>query len=137
MNDPSIYAVILAGGSGTRFWPASRRLRPKQLLSLGGAAPLIRQTVDRVLPLCGPERVYVATGRHLVGPTRAVLPELAASQMLVEPLARNTAPCIGWAAAVIARRDPDAVIIGIARRSLHRRRGAIPSHPRPRHGGRP
>ncbi len=113
MTDPTIYAVIMAGGSGTRFWPASRRLRPKQLLPLGGPQPLLRETVDRVLPLCGKERIYIATGRHLAAPTRAVLPELAPQQLLIEPVARNTAPCIGWAAAVVARRDPDAVIMAL------------------------
>lgn len=108
-----LHAVILAGGSGTRFWPASRRLLPKQLLPLGdpAAGSLLAQTVDRIRPLCPPERVLVATGEHLVEATRAALPEVPAASFLGEPAARNTAPCIVWAASVAARRDPDAVVM--------------------------
>jgi mannose-1-phosphate guanylyltransferase len=105
------HALILAGGSGTRFWPASRRDRPKQLLALTGGEILLRQTLERIAPLCGREHVQVATGRHLVEATLAAMPELSRSQLLVEPVARNTAPCIGWAAAVVARSDPDAVVM--------------------------
>jgi mannose-1-phosphate guanylyltransferase len=118
------FALIMAGGSGTRFWPASRRAKPKQLLALGGPRPLLRDAVDRVVPLCGPERVLVSVGRHLVEPTLAVLPELARSQLLVEPVGRNTAPCIAWGAAEVARRDPDGVVM------------ALPSDPWIRDGAR-
>ncbi|MBN2197390.1 MAG: mannose-1-phosphate guanylyltransferase [Polyangiaceae bacterium] len=107
------YAVILAGGSGTRFWPASRRLRPKQLLSIGPAAEssLIATTVERIEPLCPPDRILVATGAHLVAATRAALPQLPSPAFLGEPSARNTAACIGWATAILRRRDPDAVVM--------------------------
>lgn len=111
MKRPSVHALILAGGAGTRFWPASRSLRPKQLLPLVGHDPLIQQTAERVLPLVGWDRIHVATGKHLVEQTAAVLPELRLSNTLVEPAPRNTAPCIGWAAARIARTDPDAVLM--------------------------
>ncbi len=106
-----VHAVILAGGSGTRFWPASRRERPKQLLPLapGSSAPLIAETVRRIRPLVPAERVLIATGKSLVAGTRTALPELAESSVLAEPAARNTAPCIAWAASVIHRRDPEAV----------------------------
>lgn len=105
-------AVVLAGGSGTRFWPASRNLRPKQLLPLAGGVPLIRATAERVLPLVGGwSGVWVATGAHLADATLAVLPELDRGALLVEPVARNTAPAIGWAAARAARTDPDAVLM--------------------------
>ena len=113
----AVHALVLAGGAGTRFWPASRALRPKQLLPLAGDTPLLRQTVERVLPLCAEgaaspwERVLIATGAHLAAPTRAMLPELAAHRFLLEPLPRNTAPCIAWAAATLARTDPDAVMM--------------------------
>ncbi|MBW2455088.1 MAG: NTP transferase domain-containing protein [Deltaproteobacteria bacterium] len=113
MTSSSIYAVIMAGGSGTRFWPASRRTRPKQLLPLGGGEALVREAVARVAPLCGMDHVYIATGRHLVDATAAVLPELGPEQLLAEPMARNTAPCIGWAVATIARRDPEAVVMAL------------------------
>ena len=107
-----VHAVILAGGSGTRFWPASRRLMPKQLLPLAGATdePLIAATVRRIEALVPPERVWVSTGARLVTGTAAALPRVPAAHMLAEPVARNTAPAIAWASATIARSDPDAVI---------------------------
>jgi mannose-1-phosphate guanylyltransferase len=108
-----LFAVIMAGGSGTRFWPASRRSRPKQLLPLAGGESLLRQTIARVAPLCGIERVLVATGAHLAEPTLADVPELGRHQLLIEPCARNTAPCIGWAAAHVARTHPDAVLMAL------------------------
>ncbi len=103
--------MILAGGAGTRFWPASRRTRPKQLLSLVGGEPLLGATVRRIAPIATGERVLVATGSHLVEPTLAAVPALSRAQLLVEPMPRNTAPCIGWAAATIARKDPDRVVV--------------------------
>jgi len=106
----SVHAVILAGGSGTRFWPASRRDRPKQLLPLAGNEPLIAATVRRLDPLVPPERVWIATGGRIADATAAALPRVPRAQVLVEPVARNTAAPIGWAAATIARRDPDALV---------------------------
>jgi len=107
-----VHAVILAGGSGTRFWPASRRRRPKQLLPLAGRAdePLITATFRRIEPLVTGERVWISTGASLVEATSAALPAVPRSRMLAEPVARNTAPCIGWAAARIARVDPEAIV---------------------------
>lgn len=108
----NVFAVILAGGAGTRFWPASRSLRPKQLLPLAGGDALLVQTVRRVLPIVGEmDGVMLATGRHIVEASRALLPDLLARNVLVEPVPRNTAPCIGLAAAHVARRDPDAVLM--------------------------
>jgi mannose-1-phosphate guanylyltransferase len=107
-----VYAVILAGGSGSRFWPASRTQRPKQLQPLGpGDGTLIEQTVQRLLPICSAERMLIATGKHLVEATRKILPGLPETAMLAEPQARNTAPCIGWAAERVARIDPDAIVV--------------------------
>jgi mannose-1-phosphate guanylyltransferase len=113
MTEPAVHALILAGGAGTRFWPASRSARPKQLLPLLGGAPLILETARRVLPLCGGrwDRVMVGSGWHLAAATAAILDELPGEGLLVEPVPRNTAPCIGWAAARLARRDPDAVLM--------------------------
>ncbi len=108
----AVYAVILAGGSGSRFWPASRRARPKQLQSLGpGDGTLIEQAVQRMRPFCDGEHIVIATGEHLVEATRRVLPNLPAAAFLAEPRARNTAPCIGWATEYIARRDEEAIVV--------------------------
>ena len=105
------HALILAGGSGTRFWPLSRQDRPKQLLPLAGSGePLIAATVRRLEPLIPPEQVWIATGSRLVDATIRALPRVPRSQFLVEPFARNTAPPIGWATATIARRDADALV---------------------------
>jgi mannose-1-phosphate guanylyltransferase len=107
------YAVVLAGGSGTRFWPASRKARPKQVLPLGPnkEAPLIAETVRRIESVVPAERVLVATNRDLVAATKSALPRLPADAFLGEPVARNTAACIGWAAAIVLRRNPDAVVM--------------------------
>jgi mannose-1-phosphate guanylyltransferase len=111
---PRAVALILAGGAGTRFWPASRARRPKQLLSLTGDEPLLRQTAKRVLGIVGGwDRVFVASGAHLEGPTLEILPELPRGNLLLEPEPRNTAPCIGWAAARIARAEPDTVVMAL------------------------
>ena len=108
-----VYAVIMAGGAGTRFWPASRAATPKQLLPLAGDASeaLLAATVRRIAPLVPPERVYIATGAHLVDATARILPGVPRANLLAEPLPRNTAPCIGWATATIARLAPDARIM--------------------------
>jgi len=107
------HAVIMAGGAGTRFWPASRRLRPKQLLPLAGDEALLRQSVARVEPLCGAGRVWIATGAHLADATLATVPSVPRERLLIEPAARNTAPCIAWAAHVVARAEPDAVVMAL------------------------
>ncbi len=89
-------ALILAGGTGTRFWPLSRRSRPKQLLPLDADASLLRQTVDRLAPDVEPAAVWVCTTRALADAVRSQLPEVPARQILAEPEGRNTAPAIGW-----------------------------------------
>lgn len=106
------YAVIMAGGAGTRFWPASRESRPKQLLSLAGkpGETLLAATVARLQPLVPPERVYVVTAERLAEATLAAIPSVPRENVLREPSARNTAPCIAWATAVLRARDPEAVV---------------------------
>ncbi len=96
--------VIMAGGRGTRFWPLSRRHRPKQVLPLAGEQSLLRQTVARLLPMVPAERILVVTGPDMEAAVRAELDQLPAANVLVEPSGRNTAPCIGWAAVEIQRR---------------------------------
>jgi mannose-1-phosphate guanylyltransferase len=109
---PRVHALILAGGSGTRFWPASRRGRPKQLLPLAGPSgeTLIAATVRRLEAIVPRERVWVATATELADATAAALPGVPRSQILAEPVARNTAPSIGWTAALLARTDPQAMM---------------------------
>lgn len=106
------HAIVMAGGAGTRFWPASRKLCPKQFLALGSRPDesLLRATVRRVSQAVPAERVIVATGEHLVQATSAQLPEIPTDNILAEPVPRNTAPCIAWATAHIAARDPQAII---------------------------
>ncbi len=98
-------ALILAGGSGTRFWPLSRRSRPKQLLALDSDRSLLRQTVDRLAPEIDPAAVWVCTTRALADAIRAELPDVPSDQILAEPEGRNTAPAIGWS----IRSMPEAV----------------------------
>ena len=105
-----LWAVIMAGGSGTRFWPLSRRHRPKQLLPFASGGSLLRAAVDRVLPLVGPERVWVVTAAEMAAATRAQLADLPAEHVLVEPQGRDTAACVGWAAWRLAAERDDAVM---------------------------
>jgi mannose-1-phosphate guanylyltransferase len=103
-----LYAVLMAGGSGTRFWPASRNNLPKQLLALTGAATMIQATADRLGDSVPPSRCLVITNRRLVPEVKAQLPGVS---VIGEPCRRDTAPCIGLAAAVLAASDPDAVML--------------------------
>lgn len=105
-----IYPVIMAGGAGTRFWPVSRQLRPKQLLRLFGERTLLEDTVERVLPLADASRVIVVTSEGIGDEVRALLPDLPACNVLCEPVGRNTAAAIGFAAAFVARTDPTGLL---------------------------
>jgi mannose-1-phosphate guanylyltransferase len=101
------FAVIMAGGVGARFWPASRAATPKQLLDLTGTGrTMIADTVERLKPDIPPERVIVVTGRAIVRAVRRALPDIPQENVLAEPAGRNTAPCIGWAALRVRRLDP-------------------------------
>jgi mannose-1-phosphate guanylyltransferase len=106
---PALQALILAGGSGTRFWPLSRRRRPKQLLALDGEASLLRATALRLAPLVPAEAIWVCTTRELGPAVRRELPEVPPEQVLLEPEGRNTAPAIGWS----LRSMPEAVRRGV------------------------
>jgi mannose-1-phosphate guanylyltransferase len=103
-----MFAVVMAGGSGTRLWPLSRRRTPKQLLPLIGEASLLQQTVARIGELLAPHDIYVITSAAHVRPTQAQLPQLPADNVLGEPLARSTAVAAGLAA-VLARRAADEI----------------------------
>ncbi|HTU26763.1 MAG TPA: mannose-1-phosphate guanylyltransferase [Pirellulales bacterium] len=105
-----LHAVIMAGGAGTRFWPASRADWPKQLLALVGKRTMIQSTVDRLNGLVPGERTWVVTNRRLTAAIAEQLPGVGTEQILSEPCKRDTAPCIGLAALEIVRDDPDAVM---------------------------
>jgi mannose-1-phosphate guanylyltransferase len=106
------YAVILAGGSGHRLWPASRKASPKQFLPLGADAgeSLLAATRRRLDDLCPAERILVVTARDQAEMVRVALPELPAHNILAEPAARNTAAALGLAAVHLLHRDPDAIL---------------------------
>jgi mannose-1-phosphate guanylyltransferase len=108
----AVYAIVLAGGAGTRFWPASRSSKPKQLLQLvKGNETLLEATVRRIAPLVPASNVVVSTGAHLMDATRAALRDAMGVTFLAEPVPRNTAPCVAWAAATIFARNPQALCI--------------------------
>jgi mannose-1-phosphate guanylyltransferase len=110
-NTSKAYAVIMAGGSGTRFWPLSRSARPKQLLALGpDDRSLLRATAERVWDTLPTERTFVVTSEQLREQVAQELPELQPHQILAEPVGRNTAPCVGWAATHLKRLDEDAIM---------------------------
>jgi mannose-1-phosphate guanylyltransferase len=104
-------AVILAGGSGTRLWPLSTPSFPKQFLPLPNGRSMIQESLTRVEGLISPERAWVVTGRSMIELVREHLPSLPVSQILGEPMGRSTAAAIGWAAATIVRRDPQATMM--------------------------
>ncbi|MBI4962294.1 MAG: mannose-1-phosphate guanylyltransferase [Desulfomonile tiedjei] len=105
-----LYAVIMAGGSGTRFWPQSRQSRPKQLLKIAGDKTMIRATVERVLDEISFERIMVVTSESYAQEISGELPELSSDMLVCEPQGRNTAPCIALAAYKLLKKDPEAVM---------------------------
>ena len=105
-----LHAVIMAGGSGTRFWPESRRSVPKQFLALAGDRTLLQQTSERCQPLIPADRQWVVTNSLQADRAREQLADVPGVRVLVEPSPRNTAPCIGLAAVHLLRDDPDAVM---------------------------
>ncbi|MGH9455990.1 MAG: mannose-1-phosphate guanylyltransferase, partial [Terriglobia bacterium] len=107
------YAVIMAGGSGTRFWPLSRKRKPKQLLDLFGPGTLLEQTVDRIRAIIPPERIYVFTHALLLKDVARLLPDVPRGQVVAEPASRNTAPTIGLAAHEIMARDPEGLMVAL------------------------
>jgi mannose-1-phosphate guanylyltransferase len=104
------YAVIMAGGGGTRLWPRSRQATPKQFLDLLGPRTMLQETVDRIEPLIPLERVLVVTGHEYANDVLALLPGLPPENVVREPQGRGTAPCIGLAALALQQRDPEAIM---------------------------
>lgn len=109
MNDHR-YALILAGGRGTRFWPRSRKRSAKQVLNVVGQHSLLQDTVERLRQVIPPERIWVLTNDHLRETIVGQLPDVPACQILAEPAQRNTAPAIGLAATILESIDPKAVM---------------------------
>ncbi len=105
-----IHGVIMAGGSGTRFWPESRKNRPKQLLRITGRSTMIRATVERVLPEIPFQRIMVVTGIVHAEEIRNQIPELSEGMIVAEPVGKNTAPCIALAAYKLMKADPHAIM---------------------------
>lgn len=110
----TVYAVVLAGGGGTRLWPASRRVRPKQFLPLApGGRSLLEATVARARRLVPAERVLVVTSGEQADAVRATLPELPAANVLVEPVGRSTAPAVALAARTLAARGEPGALLAV------------------------
>ena len=114
MSAGDVWAVVLAGGTGTRLWPASRPERPKQLLPLGiEGRPLVAEAVERAVRVAGPERVRLVARGELLDLLRDAVPGLRDAQFMAEPAARGTGPALAWAAHEIHGRDPDAVMLSL------------------------
>lgn len=106
----AVHAVIMAGGKGERLWPVSMPGMPKQLLSFGTGKSLLRSTFERLSGITGSSNIYIVTNTEIAEKVQQQLPELPAGNILVEPVGRNTAPCIAYAALHISKKDPEAVM---------------------------
>ena len=108
----NLYVVLMAGGVGVRFWPYSRNSKPKQFLDvLGTGKTLLQSTLDRFLPICPVENIYVVTHEEHANLVRQQLPQLNDDQILAEPMRKNTAACIVYASTKIAQRNKEAIIV--------------------------
>ena len=96
-----MYAVIMAGGRGTRFWPASRKENPKQLLNIVGSETMLQITVDRMKKLKSVEDIFIITGKDLAPKIKKTIKGIKSKNIIVEPSGKNTAPAIGLAALYI------------------------------------
>lgn len=108
----NVYCVMMAGGIGSRFWPMSRETMPKQFIDpLGVGKTMLQQTYERFLPLVKPEHFLVVTGEQYRDMVLQQLPQLTYNQVLTEPMRRNTAPCLAYAAYRLKQMDPEAIMI--------------------------
>lgn len=105
-----LHAIVMAGGSGTRFWPASRARLPKQLLPLAGERTLLEDTVARLQDLTSPDHTLIVTSERLEEAVREQLPQIPAAGIVGEPCKRDTAPCVALAALLVSRNDPQATM---------------------------
>ncbi|MFO8028643.1 MAG: mannose-1-phosphate guanylyltransferase [Cyclonatronaceae bacterium] len=105
------YALIMAGGIGSRFWPKSRVAQPKQFLSFFEEKTLLQSTIDRIRPMIPPERILVSTNADYVDLVRQQVPDIPAENIIGEPVAKNTAPCIAFASALLHHRDPGSTMV--------------------------
>src|SRR5690554_6767885 len=106
-----VYAVIMAGGSGTRFWPKSTKALPKQFLKLFGDGTMIQNTAQRIEQLIPQERILVVTNDRYVDIVKDQLPSVPEENIVGEPVAKNTAPCVAIAAELLYQKDPDATMV--------------------------
>jgi mannose-1-phosphate guanylyltransferase len=105
-----MYAVIMAGGKGTRFWPRSREKMPKHLLDIVSERTIIQDTIDRIAPLVPAENILIVTGLSHADELMKQVPQIPEKNIIIEPVGRNTAPCIGLAALYIKLKSPDDVM---------------------------
>jgi mannose-1-phosphate guanylyltransferase len=108
---PNVYAVIMAGGVGSRFWPRSRERSPKQLLEIVERSTMIQTTVKRISGIIEPQNILIVTNKVQKPQVEKQLPQIPEENIIVEPVGRNTAPCIGLAALFVRKADPDAVMV--------------------------
>lgn len=106
-----LHAVIMAGGSGTRFWPKSTRKTPKQFLNLFGEQTMLQMTAERIKKLIPAERILVVTNDRYKALVQEQLPQLPKANIVGEPIAKNTAPCVAFAAGLLHERDPEATMV--------------------------
>ena len=121
-----VYGAIMAGGGGTRFWPWSREKRPKQILPIISNRSMIWETVERVSHFIAPEKIFIVTSRSQAKDLHHEVPEVPKCNLLVEPVGRNTAPCLCLAALHIQKLDPEAVMVALpADHLIANRRGFL------------
>ena len=106
-----IYTLIMAGGSGTRFWPRSRAAKPKQYLNLFGSESLLQSTIKRFETFTGDRNIYIVSNKSQAEVLEAQTPQLPKENLIYEPVGKNTLPCIGLAAMFAEKENPDGIMV--------------------------